>query len=192
MPEALLDLTPTLLLPWAGRLKRRGGENNMNEYRMKQLLFYIIINFIFITSQMSSSQVKNTSLDNFNWMLDNWVTENEYGITRERWVKESDTILRGISFTIKNGDTVFTEKLSIEKRNDEIYYVAIVEHNPGPVDFKLTSLTGSKAVFENPDHDFPQKITYNNEEDGSLYAQVVGRNKDGKVITIEFLMKKER
>ncbi|RPI16928.1 MAG: hypothetical protein EHM58_10990 [Ignavibacteriae bacterium] len=141
---------------------------------------------------MSNSQIKDISLDKFDWMLDNWVMADENGITRERWIKESDTILRGNSYTIKNGDTVFTEKISIEKRGDEIFYIAIVAHNPGPVDFKLVYLSDTKAVFENPEHDFPQRITYINEEDGSLFAQIEGPNKDGKTIKIDFLMKKER
>jgi hypothetical protein len=141
---------------------------------------------------MSNSQNKDISLDNFNWMLDCWIMEDENGITREKWVRESDIILRGRAYTIKNGDTVFSEKTSIEKRDDGIYYVAIVEHNPEPVDFKLTSLTANKAVFENALNDFPQKITYINEEDGSLFAQVEGKDKNGNNINIDFQMKKER
>lgn len=141
---------------------------------------------------MGNSQNKNISLDNFNWMIDSWVMEDENGITHETWTKESDMVLRGSAYTLKNGDTTFSERTSIEKRGNEIYYIAIVGHNPGPVEFKLTSVDESKAVFENSEHDFPQKITYINLEDGSLFAEIEGKNDSGKVVKIDFLMKKER
>jgi hypothetical protein len=153
---------------------------------------FLAFNILFLITQMSNSQVKDNSLEKFDWIIDNWIAGDENSITRERWTKESDTILRGKSYTIKSGDTVFSEQLSIEKRGDGIYYVAVVKHNPGPVDFKLTLLSERKAVFENPAHDFPQKITYIHEYDGSLFAQIEGINKEGKVIKADFLMKKER
>ena len=38
--------------------------------------------------------------------------------------------------------------------------------------FPLTSLEGQRATFENPDHEFPQRITYWLDDDGTLHARV--------------------
>ncbi len=141
---------------------------------------------------MSDSQVKNNSLDSLSWIVDNWIKEDSTGITRERWTKIDENKFEGKSYTIQNGDTVFSEKLMIEKKGDEIYYTAVVKHNPGPVSFKITELSSGYAVFENPEHDFPQKISYKLQADGSLLAWIEGKNSKGINIKIEFPMKRER
>jgi hypothetical protein len=97
----------------------------------------------------------------------------------------------GKNKTIRNGDTVFNEKLKIEKIGDEIFYIADVKHNAAPVYFKLTSLNDNEAVFENPQHDFPQKIVYKN-IDGNLNASIEGPGKEGKWKKIDFIMNKMR
>lgn len=122
------------------------------------------------------------------WIFDRWVSAGD-GETRsyEHWEKISDDLYTGGSETIKNGDTVFSEKLKIEKASDGIYYIADVKHNPEPVRFKLTGCRENEAVFENPLHDFPQKITYKLEE-GKLHAFIEGPGKNGQWKKIDFYM----
>ena len=48
-----------------------------------------------------------------------------------------------------------------------------------PVAFALVSITDDRVVFENPDHDFPQKITYERNADGSVTATVEAPAQDG-------------
>jgi hypothetical protein len=43
-----------------------------------------------------------------------------------------------------------------------------------PTAFKLTRAGANEAVFENPAHDFPKRIAYRKEADGSLTARVEG------------------
>jgi hypothetical protein len=43
-----------------------------------------------------------------------------------------------------------------------------------PVAFKLNSSNAKEVVFENPKHDFPQKITYKLNADGTVTALVEG------------------
>jgi Domain of unknown function (DUF6265) len=53
--------------------------------------------------------------------------------------------------------------------------------------FNLTSLTDNTVVFENPEHDFPQKISYTLKPDGTLLATIEGPAPDGKPKVIEYL-----
>lgn len=46
-----------------------------------------------------------------------------------------------------------------------------------PTEFKLTSVTPTKAVFENPAHDFPKVITYDLTAPDSLTATISGGEK---------------
>jgi hypothetical protein len=141
---------------------------------------------------MSASQVRNNSLTSLSWIVDNWINEDSNGVTRERWIKIDDNKFEGESYTILNGDTVFSEKLMLEKKDNDVYYTAVVNHNPAPVSFKMIEYSDKHAVFENPEHDFPQKISYKLQEDGSLLAYIEGKNSKGINTKIEFPMKRER
>src|SRR6185295_5487 len=52
-----------------------------------------------------------------------------------------------------------------------IYYVAHPKARPG-TDFKLVRVEGQSAVFENLAHDFPKRLIYRKNADGSLTTRV--------------------
>lgn len=144
---------------------------------------------------MSFPQNKNAVSDTFeklSWIEDNWISPQDGSIIYENWVRVDDSAYSGESYTVKNGVTVFTEKLKIEKIGDDIFYTAVVAHNPGPVHFKLVELDENKAVFENPEHDFPNRIIYMLKDDGLLYARIEGKNKKGEEVTGEFFYTRAR
>ena len=84
---------------------------------------------------------------------------------------------------MKGTDTVFVEKLQLIIKEDNIYYVSDVPENPKPVSFKLTEITESGFVFENLSHDFPKKISY--QQNGKLLKATISG--DGKSIDYFFL-----
>ena len=93
----------------------------------------------------------------FNWLEGIWNHEN--GKVTERWDMEPD-YLDGMVFDARSRGMKIYEVLKIVKREDEVFYIADVEHNPEPVAFLLTHLEKHRVIFENPQHDFPQKIEY--------------------------------
>jgi len=86
--------------------------------------------------------------------------------------------------TRDRGRTVCFKYLRIKARPKVIFYVAHPKARPG-TDFKLTRLSANEALFENPQHDFPKKILYRKNSDGSLTARVEGEEK-GKPVSDEF------
>ncbi|MGK4567578.1 DUF6265 family protein [Flavobacterium sp. 3HN19-14] len=106
--------------------------------------------------------------------------------------KKNDSTLIGSSFFIQNKDTVFAEQIALEERDGELTYIPTVsEQNEGkPVAFKMTSSTKNQMIFENPSHDFPQKITYNLVGKDSLIAEISGI-KGGTQSAETFKMKKK-
>jgi hypothetical protein len=80
----------------------------------------------------------------------------------------------GMSRTVASDKTVEFEYLRLEKRGNDIYYVAHPKARSPGTDFKLTRLTAQEAVFENPQHDFPKRIIYRKYADGSLTASIDG------------------
>ena len=92
----------------------------------------------------------------------------------------------GSGRTVKNGKTTDYEFLRIEQREDAIYYVAKPRFNPQETAFKLKTWSANEFVFENPEHDFPQRILYKINGD-SLAARIEG-TRNGKTSSFDFPM----
>lgn len=113
------------------------------------------------------------------------------GGTEEQWMKPSGGTMFGMSRTVTDGRTVFDEFLQIRTQDGGL--VLIVQHsrNPRGVTFTATRVSDTEVVFENPDHDFPQRIVYRKQPDGSLFARIDGKEK-GKEKAVDFPMTRAR
>lgn len=82
----------------------------------------------------------------------------------EEWTVVSDSLLIGKGYVMVSADTVFIENLRIFKDDEGTFYQVNLSSNqsqkPEVVKFKMTSSDDNDIVFENPQHDFPKKITY--------------------------------
>jgi len=76
-----------------------------------------------------------------------------------------------------------------QEPNGDILYIASPSKQTQTA-FKLTSLRNGQAVFENPQHDFPTKIVYGLQADGSLLAAIEGPGRDGKPRRVEYPYKR--
>ena len=155
--------------------------------------FLFAFSLFFILTNTVLSQVNNykNEFKYLHYLEGNWVIETEDRNFYEQWELENDSLLISKSFYVKNGDTTNTETVRLEIIDDYIYYIPTVEHNAGPIRFKLTSLTETMAIFENPAHDFPTKIIYEKINNDSLIARIEGLQK-GKLKRIDYPFKREK
>jgi CubicO group peptidase (beta-lactamase class C family) len=112
----------------------------------------------------------------FSWLLGTWKHESANSTAFESWRKLSDKTLEGESWRVNKTtqQRVFGEALLLAELGGEIFYLPKTSDNPLPVAFKLTASNAHEAVFENPKHDFPQKIHYKLNADGTVTALVSG------------------
>jgi hypothetical protein len=84
------------------------------------------------------------------------------GSRLETWTKTDRRILTGRGMAVSYNDTTLLESISLYGDHHSIWYTPVVtdQNNQQPVAFKLVSSKKHKYVFENPGHDFPQRITY--------------------------------
>jgi len=123
------------------------------------------------------------------WLLGRWENNSDQGNLSEIWKKQNDSLYHGASYFVIAGDTVFSESIELFEKDGEVNYVVSgVEGNEDPVPFKLKSSNESRLVFENPQHDFPQTITYTHKGD-SVIAVISGKQ-NGKPKKEYFRMKK--
>lgn len=111
-----------------------------------------------------------------DWLLGSWINRSSNGHLYEIWRKNNDTLFSGESFLIEQNDTTFHEKISLEWKDGNLYYIPTVrdQNNGRPVLFKLISGVNGEYVFENKEHDFPHRIIYKNPAPDSLHARIEG------------------
>lgn len=112
------------------------------------------------------------SLDDLGWISGTW--EGTAGSVRQEeiWTRPAGGLILGLHRDLFSGGRSFFEFLRIEQRDDGIFYVAMPRARKG-TDFRLTQLEDGRAVFENPGHDFPQKIIYSR-DGNTLSARIEG------------------
>ena len=160
----------------------------------KALIFAAILVSNFYACVHSAKPTKNPCekyqiIHKTDWLIGNWQRVSKEGTLTEAWTQLNDSTFAGRSFFISNGDTLSSELISLEQRNGKLYYIpTLADQNDGKaVVFTITSLTDSSATFENPEHDFPQKIDYRFQKPDSLIAEV-SAVMNGNQKTINFRM----
>ncbi|WP_162128328.1 DUF6265 family protein [Flavobacterium phycosphaerae] len=145
-----------------------------------------------LVSCQKKSEKKFDELEKMNWLIGNWENKMPEGILTESWKKENDSTFSGESYFINPKDTVHFESIRLIQKEDELIYTATVpgQNDDEPVDFKLTSDTESIFTFENPAHDYPQKITYKKVDANNLVATISGKQQ-GKDSQESYPMKRK-
>jgi hypothetical protein len=121
------------------------------------------------------------------WLAGAWVgTRGAQGTTsiEERWSPPLGGAMLAVSRTVARGRMGAFEYLRIIERDGGLVYIA----QPGggaPTEFVLTELGPTRAVFDNPRHDYPKRIVYELTEDGTLRA-TIGFAKGGTPRQLEF------
>src|SRR6185436_1552848 len=77
----------------------------------------------------------------------------------------------GMSRTVSGERMVAFEFLRIVERDGGLVYIAQPNGAP-PTEFALTQLEPMRAVFENPRHDYPQRIVYELASETHLTAHI--------------------
>lgn len=143
---------------------------------------------IFVLSAICvAAQNMVTSIADFKGMAGCWERNDKVKslLVSEQWMKPAGTSMLGMGRTVKNGKTADYEFMRIEQRSDGIYFISKPMANSEETAFKMKSLEMHRVVFENPTHDFPQRIIYNFGKPGRLAARIEGNN-NGKFMGIDF------
>ena len=114
---------------------------------IKIALFIIILNS-FIHAQ---------NID-FNWLIGTWKMQSEKAEIFEEWQQDLGR-LKGEGYSIKDGNKKLSETLFLEKFADQWAFIALPRTQPMAL-FALTTSKSNRFVFENKEHDFPQRIIY--------------------------------
>ncbi len=105
---------------------------------------------------------KSNSKEKLHPFLGCW--ENDNGLEREVWNIDPSGWLFGHAVNRNEaGDVTFFEQMRISTQNDKTYLI-ISGSNGRAITFRQVE-AGPEYIFENVDHDYPQRITYTPEND---------------------------
>lgn len=113
----------------------------------------------------------------FGWLEGSWSMKTKRGTITEIWKANHDSSMLGNSKIVSlTGEERGLENLELAFTNGNYYYISRVNgQNDGEaVKFKITSYTKKGFVAENPEHDFPKRITYNLINEDSIHAFIDG------------------
>ncbi|MBP6558203.1 MAG: hypothetical protein KAX93_07445 [Flavobacterium sp.] len=156
-------------------------------------IFITVVTVLLLVSCQTKSEKNFDKLAQMNWLIGQWENKTPDGYLTETWSKENDSTFSGQTYFIVNEkDTVHSESIVLTQLKEELIYRPTVkgQNNDEPVDFKLTTDVENIFTFENPKHDYPQKITYKKVNDKSLVATISG-NQQGKPSSESYPMSKK-
>ena len=142
---------------------------------MKSILLLVLVPFLSLNAQ--DELIKKL-------FPGKWKMDFDKASIYEEWVLENETELIGTSFSLDTEKKIISEIIYLKKFGDQWAYIAL-PRNQDITLFKLVEYSSDKFVFENIEHDFPQRIIYEFLTGGKLNASIE-ENINGKFTRKEF------
>ena len=139
----------------------------------------LLIAFAVVGSLLGrAGQAPNPTLDDLAWIAGSWTATTRGIDMEEHWTAPKGQSMIGIHRDVGKGRTLAFEFLRIEQQGAQIVYLSMPNGRAPATAFPLKEVAGTRALFENAAHDFPQRIIY--WKDGAdLRARIEG-NMNGK------------
>jgi hypothetical protein len=110
-------------------------------------------------------------LSRLAWLSGHWRGEHGDIVQEEWWTDSAGGMMLGLHRDLLPDGRVAFEYLRIETRGDGIVYVASPSGG-APTGFRAVLVGPDRVVFENPAHDFPQRILYEKDGGDGLVARI--------------------
>lgn len=113
------------------------------------------------------------------------------GTIEEYYSTPTSNMIIGVTRFVRGGRTVDFEFTRIMASDSGVTLMPQPRGRP-PTPFRMTSSDSMSAVWENPAHDFPQKISYRRISTDSIVAAIEGPGEGGRTQRMEWRMGKVR
>jgi hypothetical protein len=117
--------------------------------------------------------------DELGWLRGAWEFRKDDILTQERWVTTPDGDLLGSGRVVLPDRLGFAETLAITRGPAGVPVYTAWPTGQEPVPFPLQSQGDRTATFANPQHDFPQSITYTRTGETGMQVDLVGQGATG-------------
>jgi hypothetical protein len=132
----------------------------------------------------SSARLTSEPLGAVAWLEGCWRDASSARTIDETWSAARDGVMRGTGRTTRDGQIVESESVVLRPDGNALAYEAHPSGQPSAV-FLSSAVAAGSVVFENPSHDFPQRIGYEAQGGDALLAWIEGPV-NGQVKRVEF------
>lgn len=124
-----------------------------------------------------------------SWMAGCWNPQGREAGSTEQWMAPAGGAMLGMARTVKGGRVAEFEFMQLRADAEgRLRFIAQPQGRP-PTEFRLARQGEAEAVFENPGHDFPQRVIYRRVAPDRLLARIEGEV-GGKARGIDFPMQR--
>ena len=121
-----------------------------------------------------SAAAAEPRFEHLSWLAGCWKSPAGEPGTVEHWTPLAGGTMLGLSRTVDGGATVMYEFMRIARDDSGRLSFFAQPRGVAPAGFPAIRTTPAEVVFENPAHDFPQRIVYRFEAPATLRAQIEG------------------
>ena len=133
----------------------------------------ILVALLLLSRPVFAEEVVST-IDKLSWLKGCWGLNKDGREITEHWLGPSGKTMLGVSRTVADGKTVEFEFMQIRQLdNGEIVFIA-KPSGQSEARFTLIKAGTAEMIFENPSHDFPQRVIYRLGENGLLLGRIEG------------------
>jgi hypothetical protein len=148
----------------------------------------IAIMHAMVLAGVLQAQESGRSVNDLSWLRGCWSAVKGQRVYEELWMGPAGETILGVSRNVRQDTTREFEFLRIHSDTHGAIFYTAKPSGQSEASFRLVSLDANRAVFENPDHDFPQRIIYTRIAD-SLVARIEG-NVNGNTRGVDFRMRR--
>lgn len=135
-----------------------------------------------------AATVQAATIDDLAWLTGCWAANGREPGSIELWMPAAGGAMLGMNRVISGGRMTGFEYMRIVEVDDESLVLTASPSGQASTDFRLLSIGEFEVSFENPDHDFPQRIIYRRVDENRLLGRIEGDAGDGNVVAIDFPM----
>lgn len=125
----------------------------------RTFLFALLVGAALFPSAAAPQEEKRPSLERLAWLTGSWQFTRDGRTVEEHWIAPAGGSMLAVNRTVAGDRTVAFEFLQIRSAPAGLAYIAQPNGRP-PTVFPLKRMSDDEVVFENPAHDFPQRIVY--------------------------------
>jgi hypothetical protein len=138
------------------------------------------------TAQVAEATTVNANIDALSWLAGDWGAATAGTQTEVHYTAPASGTILGVIRVTAGEQVAFFEFQRLVEQDGTIVLNPSPNGIPG-VAFKLAELSGTRAVFRNPEHDFPREIAFSIDAEDQLHMRVAG-TQNGQAVEQEFAM----
>ena len=149
--------------------------------------------FVVLTVLACATEVawaQSATIDRVKWLQGCWQTTRGEATIEEQWMAPRGGTMLGMGRTVRGGKIAEYELVLIKEQGAALAYEAHPSGQPSAT-FLSTTASDTSVVFENPKHDFPQRVGYQRDGSDGLQAWIEGEV-NGKARRVDFAYRRAR